>query len=149
VQLVSRRRRIGVESCDAGDEAAEVFALLEAGTHPVEIVMQLRLDPERVLASRDRWAAMRSALFVSANGLRRLAVSLQLPTSPGGECDLVEAVEGRLDAACKYQQRLLADLHTAQEAARGTETLRAFVDAMNGADPWGVTGTGGSPNGTR
>jgi hypothetical protein len=58
----------------SGDVAAHVFALLDEGVHPVEIVKNLRLPPDVVMALQDQWARMREGFVVSHEQASDLAL---------------------------------------------------------------------------
>lgn len=63
---VRRTQTTTTSGASAGHVAAEVFTLLDAGEHPVEIVKVLRLPPEQVIALRERWVEMRGGFTVAA-----------------------------------------------------------------------------------
>lgn len=55
-----------------GATAARVFALLDDGVHPVDVVKQTQLDPRAVTALHKEWVRMRGGFIVSAEHVRDL-----------------------------------------------------------------------------
>lgn len=97
--MVTVRRRQSVHALGAsiGDVAADVFELLDAGEHPVDIVKRLRVAPEAVVGLHEQWVTMRGGFAVSAGQageLVRLARSRSPLTSGAG---LVEQFRRRID----------------------------------------------------
>jgi hypothetical protein len=83
-ELVVHRNTVssGPEAYDA-EMAAEVFALLDEGVHPVEIVKRHRLDPRAVEAMHAKWASMRGAFVVTGETARAIeALPWLLGTRP-------------------------------------------------------------------
>jgi hypothetical protein len=64
--MVTRRRRLGSDAVATnGGVAADVFELLDANVHPVDIVKRLRLPPDVVITLRDQWTQMRGGFVVT------------------------------------------------------------------------------------
>lgn len=73
--MVTVRHRQAISSMgpSAGDVAADVFTLLDDGHHPAEIVKQLRLPPDVVVALHDQWARMHEAFVVNKEDADEIA----------------------------------------------------------------------------
>jgi DNA-binding transcriptional MerR regulator len=69
--IVTRHSRLGSQR-SPGDVAADVFALFDSGTHPVDVVKQLRIEPELSEALHARWARMRGLLVLSKESRERI-----------------------------------------------------------------------------
>jgi hypothetical protein len=62
-----RSRQVTREQGPDGDEAAEVFELLDRGLHPIEVVKQLRIAPERVASLHGSWARLKRTSSTGAS----------------------------------------------------------------------------------
>jgi DNA-binding transcriptional MerR regulator len=87
----------------AGEVAAQVFAMLEAGERPIAIVTTLTIHPDVVEACAKQWARMRGSVVVDPEQLQQLRQLL--PRN-----DVVELPAG--DA-----QQLVAQMRRAVDAA--------------------------------
>ena len=61
---------------DSGEIAAEVFALLDEGLNPVDVVTRTRFGPDLVEHLQGQWARMRRALILSPESRARLETAL-------------------------------------------------------------------------
>jgi hypothetical protein len=89
--IVTRHSRLGTQR-SSGDVAADAFALFDSDTHPVDVVKQLRIDPDVAEALHGRWARLRGLLVVLRGARERVREML---------CDASEsalATEGELVA---------------------------------------------------
>jgi hypothetical protein len=114
-RLTTRRRVLHAER-DPGELAAEVFAALDAGTHPVDIVKDLRVEPQRVVELQQQWAEMRGTLVVSTSGRARLGIALRCENeATAHEQTFLPAVERAQQAASGLETRLRRELATAHQ----------------------------------
>ena len=100
---VRHRQSVHALGASSGDVAAEVFTLLDAGMHPVEIVKQLRVAPDAVVALHEQWATMRGGFLVSAEQaveLRQLVRSRSTATSAAVA---FAQVDDRIDALTRMR----------------------------------------------
>lgn len=63
--VVTRRAHVAMPT-NAGDVAADAFALFDDGFHVVDVVKQLRVSPDIIETLYERWARLRSMLVLSA-----------------------------------------------------------------------------------
>ena len=94
VVTTRRRQTIAAMGPSGGEVAADVFAALDEGEHPVEIVKRLRYSPDVVVALRDQWAQMRGGFVVEADDADMLA-SLTHSPRPLDGASLVSVVRDR------------------------------------------------------
>lgn len=114
-RLTTRRRVMRAER-DLGDLAAEVFAALDAGTHPADIVKELRVEPRRVVELQHAWAEMRGALVVSHSGRVRLSALLRCEEKEtANEQTFLPTVENACGAAKHLENLLRRELATAHQ----------------------------------
>lgn len=73
--VVTRRAHVGM-AANAGDVAADAFALFDAGVHVVEVVKQLRVASDLIEALYERWARLRSLLILSPEVRSEIATVL-------------------------------------------------------------------------
>jgi len=129
--LVSKRRTIGAER-HAGDVAAEVFQSLDAGVEPKDIVIQLRIAPGLVRDLCAQWAAMQGGLYLSGDGVARLATAIDAHKQMT-EATLVDSVEGALQDADDVEVSLRERLRRAEIAADANAVFREFMGLPDGA----------------
>jgi hypothetical protein len=94
---VRQRKSVHALGASSGDVAADVFTLLDAGEHPVDIVKQLRVAPDAVVALYEQWVVMRGGFTVSAEQaveLGRLAGSRMTATNASAA---IAQVDDRID----------------------------------------------------
>ncbi|HKP64474.1 MAG TPA: hypothetical protein VJV78_47375 [Polyangiales bacterium] len=87
----------------AGHIAAEVFSLLDAGEHPVEIVKQLKLPPDQVVALRDQWSEMRGGFIVSAREAAEFG-RLARASTPKAAASALAQLRHRLEAITEMRR---------------------------------------------
>jgi hypothetical protein len=81
--VVHRNPAVAAPEAYDAEMAAEVFALLDEGVHPVEIVKRRRLDPRAMEAMHAKWASMRGAFVVTGETARQIeALPWLLGTRP-------------------------------------------------------------------
>lgn len=73
--VVTRRAHVAMPA-NAGDVAADAFALFDDGVHVVDAVKQLRVAPDVIEALYERWARLRSLLILSAEVRSEIATVL-------------------------------------------------------------------------
>ncbi|HKY39227.1 MAG TPA: hypothetical protein VJN18_24990 [Polyangiaceae bacterium] len=73
--VVTRRAHVTM-STNAGDVAADAFALFDDGVHVVDAVKQLRVAPDVIESLYERWARLRSLLILSAETRSEIATVL-------------------------------------------------------------------------
>jgi hypothetical protein len=76
-----------------GDVAAQVFARLDGGAHPRDIVTELVVAPDTVEYLWRTWARLRGRVIVSPETLCALAAALHRPRVPETAAELVQLVE--------------------------------------------------------
>jgi hypothetical protein len=114
-RLTTRRRVMRTER-DLGDLAAEVFAALDAGTHPADIVKELRVEPRRVVELQQSWAEMRGALVVSRSGRARLGALLSCgEKETANEHAFIPTVENAREAAKHVENLVRRELAAAHQ----------------------------------
>lgn len=96
VQEVVRRTRTRMLSPRAaevdGEVAANVYAALEAGEDPVQVVIAQRVDPRIMVDLLALRAKLRGGLWMSPDTRRALAAPDLLGAEPATEADLLDAV---------------------------------------------------------
>jgi hypothetical protein len=107
-RTVMRRRSFRTER-DAGDLAAEVFAALDDGVDPADIVKRLRMEPTRVLNLQAQWAQMRGVITMPRNVRQQLAHLLGTGELASG-AELVRVVRNILERAAHTEGALRAEL---------------------------------------
>lgn len=73
--VVTRRAHVTMPT-NAGDVAADAFALFDDGVHVVDVVKQLRVAPDVIESLYERWARLRSMLLLSAETRYEIATVL-------------------------------------------------------------------------
>ncbi len=71
-ELVFQRTPAAAPDAYDGAMASSVFALLDEGVHPVDIVKRLALDPRAVEALHRQWASMRDTFVVTGEVARQI-----------------------------------------------------------------------------
>jgi excisionase family DNA binding protein len=82
---------------DPGELAAKVFALLNSGKDPREVVVELRLPPKQVQVLHAEWIAMGSAILLTHNDRCHLARSIGAPRTVAELITAVEKVKAQAD----------------------------------------------------
>ncbi len=113
-RIVTRRRSVRTDR-DPGDLAAEVFAALDDGVEPADIVKRLRVDPTRVLNLHAQWAHMRGVITIPQNLREHLSQLLGAGAAKSAP-HLVLAVRGVLQRASETEQGLRAELQRWQQS---------------------------------
>lgn len=162
---ISRRRAIATMGASAGDVAADVFTLLDGGTHPVEIVKQLRVAPDVVAALLEQWTQMRGGFFVSKDeafelgcisrrhqprtagaaiaDLRRYVEQLKQSKRGSTQCQCCLQVTASICEPCAVDWRgplITSGVKLERQASEtGEELLRVVIDAAwcDSIDPSG------------
>jgi hypothetical protein len=96
-----RSSRQGTFAAD-GEIAAEVFALLDDGLNPVDVVRRMRVSPEVVEHLQTQWVRMRRAVLLPPEARTRLEDALLGETDTGVDrwaLKTAEDVEAALTAA--------------------------------------------------
>jgi len=73
VDALAQKRKPRPEVSPGGELAAQVFALFQSGAEPVDVVVHLKLDPERVASLHRTWCEMRCVFTVSLPGREKIA----------------------------------------------------------------------------
>ena len=113
-RIVTRRRSLRTDR-DAGDLAAEIFAALDDGVEPADIVKRLRVEPTRVLNLQAQWAHMRGVITIPQN-LREHLSQLLGAGAVKSAPHLVLAVRGVLERARETEHGLRAELQKWQQS---------------------------------
>jgi DNA-binding transcriptional MerR regulator len=71
--IITRRSEVGASTRASGEVAAGVFALCDENVHPVDVVKQLRLEPDLVEALHTRWCRLRGLLVITETGTTTLS----------------------------------------------------------------------------
>lgn len=99
VLTVSRKRRVHASPRADGATSAEVFRMLDAQTHPVEIVKELELEPAIVESLLATWARLRGLLLLSTTSRETLRKMLRSdPAQAFSELELVDQVRELVEA---------------------------------------------------
>lgn len=138
--LIMSRRRTMRGGGEAGELAADAFAAFDAGTHAADVVKQLRIEPKRVIALQEQWAAMRGLLLVTNTARKRLEKMLGAPIDPTSDDQLLDTVAGRirqneeLRSAVNQLQRELVGARQASQALP-QQLMRAMVEGFQPEPP--------------
>ena len=98
VMVTVRRSQSVRVALATGDVAADVFEMLDGGAHPVDIVKQLRVGPDVVIALNEQWLGMRGGIAFSVEQAGELARLLQLCAPVSGADDALAKLRQRLNA---------------------------------------------------
>lgn len=102
-----------------GAIAADVFALLDTGAHPVDIVKQLRIAPQLVISLQEQWVAMREGFAVTSQQAKDLARLM-----------LVESFSGSADKAIADIRARVEDLARVRYGSTKCRVCRARTAAV-------------------
>jgi hypothetical protein len=86
-----------------GEIAADVFTLLDDGTHPVDIVKQLRLAPDLVIDLHAQWLTMRDAFLVNREQAADLARIARSGVAASAS-EAIASVRGRIETLTRMRQ---------------------------------------------
>jgi hypothetical protein len=101
---VRRRQSVHALGTSIGDVAADVFTMLDAGEHPVEIVKQLRIAPDAVVGLQEQWAAMRGGFAVGPEHAVELQLLARAQTAATSGAVVVMQLRHRIGVLNKMRQ---------------------------------------------